>query len=86
MSAKSPEYREWRKRNGKTVNWTFVRSCLRYRQEVRDLQRDGFRECRSFTVLPFDDQLGRKRILETRIANGGKALWVRIASDEKEPA
>lgn len=78
MSGKSAEYHEWRVRKNKTIDWSFVRSALRYRQEVRDLKAAGFQECRSFTTLPFDDQLGRDRIVETRIADGGKSLWVKI--------
>jgi hypothetical protein len=81
MTAKPAEYREWRVRNGKTVNMAFVRSCLRYRQEVRDLQREGFRECRSWATLPFQcDMPNPCRIIEARIANNGKALWVKVAS------
>lgn len=79
MSVKSPEYRAWRVRNHKSVNWQFVRGALRYRQEVRDLRKAGFVECRSFTALPFDDQgLDSVRIAEARIADNGKALWVRL--------
>ena len=82
MSAKSWEYRQWRVHNGKTVNWSFVRKCIRYRQEVRALQRDGFQECHSWATLPFEDQLGRKRIVDTRIANEGKSLWVKVTERE----
>jgi hypothetical protein len=78
VSAKPVEYREWRVKNGKKVNWGFVRRCLRYRQEARDLLAAGFQECRSWTALPFEDQMGWKRISDVRIANDGKSLWVRV--------
>jgi hypothetical protein len=76
---KSAAYRESRIKRGKGVDWRFVRRCLRYRQEVRDLRNAGFEECRSWAKLPFEDQLGVKRIVEARIANQGKSLWVRIS-------
>jgi hypothetical protein len=79
MSVRPAEYREWRKRSGKPINWDFVRKCLRYRQEARNLRLAGFRECRSWSCLPFDDQMGRRRIVETRIANEGRALWVKVS-------
>jgi hypothetical protein len=63
------------------INWRFVKDALRYRREVRNLKHAGFVECRSYVRLPFDDaQMPQhdRRIVETRIANDGKALWVRV--------
>jgi hypothetical protein len=58
------------------VNWPWVKACLRRRRERRELVRLGFKEVRGFARVPWEDL--SYRIVDTRIANGGHELWVRV--------
>lgn len=60
------------------VNWPEIRSILRYRQEAKRLQSEGFVKVNAFTMLQWESPSFTHLIKEARIGHGGKTLWVKL--------
>jgi hypothetical protein len=63
----------------RAVQWDFVRSVLRFRQDERDALRAGFIRVRAFAELPWESPNVGWCVVDTRINRDGTALYAKVA-------